>query len=133
MSYELLREQNLQCRPVPVALSKFEHLIYYKSNVKPINCKVEDYVHCLENQIDGLTGVHDTYSYYTFNGQGMKIFLKHLKEDAKLSNESTFLDVGSGRGHTVFCVANILKPAMSYGIEGDDIRVMVFICCLYYY
>jgi hypothetical protein len=116
-----------KCQPANVLSFKYSNLVYHKTDIKTtlINCTVEDYVNSLEKQIDGLTGGHDPYSYYTFNGRGMQILLNHLKQDAKLSTESMFLDVGSGRGHTVFCVANILKPAIAIGIEGDNNRFRV--------
>jgi hypothetical protein len=97
-----------------------------------IKKKLKEYLFFLENQLDGLSGGF-TYSYFTFNSTGMEIFLKKLKDEAEFSFESRFLDVGSGRGHLVFCVANILNPIMSYGIEGDDCRYNVeTIKTLYY-
>jgi tRNA1(Val) A37 N6-methylase TrmN6 len=75
----------------------------------------------LDKQVNGLTGGYG-YQYFTFNFAGMEKFLKNLKEYAEFSNRSRFLDLGSGRGHLVFCVASILNPVMSYGVEGDDCR-----------
>jgi hypothetical protein len=106
--------------------NNFEYLIIHKTIIELRGQvkNVKDYVNALEKRVDGLTGGIN-YSYYTFNGQGMDIFLNYLKDVANLNSKSMFLDVGSGRGHTVFCVANFLKPVMSYGIEGDRDRYKV--------
>jgi adenine-specific DNA methylase len=80
----------------------------------------------LNNQIPGCDGGFE-YAYYQFSIHGMQIFLNNLKDVANLNTQSSFLDVGSGRGNTVFCVANKLKPIMSYGIEGDINRYQVLI------
>jgi hypothetical protein len=129
ISSELLPEQQLSSQQREI--QDYEFLITHKTSTINNNIKnKKEYVICLEKQIDGLPGGLN-YSYYTFNWKGMEIFLKHLKEDAKLSNNSMFLDVGSGRGHTVFCVANFLKPVMSYGIEGDNVRYMVLLFFFY--
>jgi hypothetical protein len=78
----------------------------------------------LNNQSPNCDGGFE-HQYYTFSPHGMQIFIEHLKRDAKMTKQSLFLDVGSGRGNTVFCVANAIKPVMSYGIEGDIDRYRV--------
>jgi hypothetical protein len=88
--------------------------------------KLESLLSFLNKQLDGLDGGNH-YSYYQFSHKGMEIFLQHLKDDAKMSNNSMFVDVGSGKGNTVFCVANQFKPIMCYGIEGDENRYLVII------
>jgi hypothetical protein len=112
-------------------MNNSQHLITHNnnsSNNNKFNTKQlqEDYLKFLEHQLDGLPGGND-FSYYTFSWSGMKNILKYLKEYAEFSNKSMFLDVGSGRGHLVFCVANILDPVMSYGIEVDHNRYLVAI------
>jgi hypothetical protein len=91
-----------------------------------VNCtkELQPFLYYLNKQAPGLDGGIEL-PYYTFNYIGMGIFLEHLKSDTQFSKTSLFLDVGSGRGNTVFCVANEFKPIISYGIEADKSRHMV--------
>jgi hypothetical protein len=94
------------------------------NNIRKEEVPLKKFLKHLTKQIPNCDGGFE-FPYYCFSFLGMQKFLENLIKIANMTSESLFLDVGSGRGNTVFCVANAIKPIMSYGIEGDMDRYKV--------
>jgi tRNA G46 methylase TrmB len=101
--------------------SHISYLIYY--NPKKYR-SLNPFFNHLNKQVPNCDGGSE-FQYYPFNYKGMEIFVDHLKTIASFNCDSRFLDVGSGRGNTVLCVANEFKPILSFGIEVDNNRFNV--------
>jgi tRNA/tmRNA/rRNA uracil-C5-methylase (TrmA/RlmC/RlmD family) len=99
------------------------YLIMQKQRTSSI-FTLKTFLNLLNKESKGCDGGFD-FQFYQLSQKGMEILLQHLKQSAKLNRQSMFLDVGSGRGNTVFCVAHELNPVLSYGIEGDKDRFKV--------